>query len=61
MSEEDVKRSLDAARDKFGRLDAVVNCAGLSEAHQTYNFHKGVPHSLEGFAKIINVSAHYTY
>lgn len=43
------------AREKFGKLDLAVNCAGIAVAVKTYNFKKGVPHSLEDFQHVINV------
>ncbi|KAH9635241.1 hypothetical protein HF086_013268 [Spodoptera exigua] len=39
-SETDVKNALDIVKDKFGRLDNLVNCAGQSSTHQIYNFYK---------------------
>jgi 3-hydroxyacyl-CoA dehydrogenase/3-hydroxy-2-methylbutyryl-CoA dehydrogenase len=55
-SETDVKKALEIAKNKFGRLDVAVNCAGIGVAFKTYNFNKDRPHSLEDFAKVITVS-----
>lgn len=55
-SEADVKKALDIVRDKFGRLDNLVNCAGQSITHQIYNFHKDKSCELEHFVKCVNVS-----
>ena len=55
-SEADVKQALAIAQDKFGRLDAAINCAGIGVAFKTYNFNKDKPHSLEDFARVITVS-----
>lgn len=55
-SEGDVKKALQVAKNKFGRLDILVNCAGYSTAHQTYNFLKDKECDLEGFTKCVNVS-----
>lgn len=55
-SESDVRSAVDLAKEKFGRLDLAVNCAGIAVAVKTYNFKKDVPHSLEDFSRVINVS-----
>ncbi|GBP66161.1 3-hydroxyacyl-CoA dehydrogenase type-2 [Eumeta japonica] len=60
-SEEDVQKCLDLIKEKFGRLDCVVNCAGLAVAHQTYNFYNKKEHKLEDFAEIINVNTIGTF
>lgn len=52
-----MKKALEVAKNKFGRLDTLVNCAGYSNAHQTYNFYKNKECGLEGFAKCVNVSS----
>lgn len=54
-SEADVQAAVDLAKSKFGRLDHVVNCAGIGIAFKTYNFNKKRPHALDDFAKVINV------
>ncbi|XP_075772077.1 3-hydroxyacyl-CoA dehydrogenase type-2 isoform X3 [Pelodiscus sinensis] len=54
-SEADVKGALALAREKFGRLDVAVNCAGIAVAIKTYNSKKDAPHSLEDFQRVINV------
>lgn len=48
--------AVDLAKERFGRLDLAVNCAGIAVAVKTYNFKKDVPHSLEDFSRVINVS-----
>lgn len=55
-SEQDVKRTLETTKSKFGRLDVCINCAGTARAFQTYNFNKDQPHILQDFAHVINVS-----
>lgn len=55
-SEADVQAAVSLAREKFGKLDLAVNCAGIAVAVKTYNFKKEVPHSLEDFQRVINVS-----
>ena len=37
---------------KFGRLDAVVNCAGIGVAFKVYNFNKDRAHTQEDFVKV---------
>jgi 3-hydroxyacyl-CoA dehydrogenase / 3-hydroxy-2-methylbutyryl-CoA dehydrogenase len=55
-SEDDVAKALDEAKNKFGRLDVAVNCAGISVAFKTYNFNKQLPHRLEDFANVLKVN-----
>ncbi|XP_065817524.1 3-hydroxyacyl-CoA dehydrogenase type-2-like [Labrus bergylta] len=54
-SEADVQSAVSLAREKFGKLDLAVNCAGIAVAFKTYNFKKDLPHSLEDFQRVINV------
>lgn len=51
-----MRSAVDLAKEKFGRLDLAVNCAGIAVAVKTYNFKKDIPHSLEDFSRVINVS-----
>ncbi|CAH0402425.1 unnamed protein product [Chilo suppressalis] len=60
-SEDDVKRALEITKDKFGRLDTLVNCAGHAEAHQVYNFKKNLECTLESFVKCVNVNTIGTF
>jgi len=43
-------------KDKFGKLDVAVSCAGIGVAFKTYNFNKKLPHKLEDFNKVLSVS-----
>lgn len=54
-SEADVQSAVSLAKEKFGKLDLAVNCAGIAVAVKTYNFKKDLPHSLEDFQRVINV------
>ncbi|XP_023693377.1 3-hydroxyacyl-CoA dehydrogenase type-2 isoform X1 [Paramormyrops kingsleyae] len=60
-SEADVRSAVALAREKFGRLDLAVNCAGIAVAVKTYNFKKDVPHSLEDFTRVLTVNAAGTF
>jgi len=60
-SEADVTKALEKCKEKFGKLDVVVNCAGIGVAFKTYNFNKNLPHRLEDFAKVININAVGTF
>lgn len=60
-SESDVRAAVDLAKEKFGRLDLAVNCAGIAVAAKTYNFKKDAPHSLEDFTRVITVSPAINY
>ena len=50
---EDVEEALSRTKDKFGRLDAAVNCAGIGVAFKTYNFNKKKAHKLEEFIQVL--------
>lgn len=60
-SENDVKNAMTLAKEKFGRLDIAVNCAGIAVAVKTYNMKKDIPHSLEDFQRVINVNIAGTF
>lgn len=60
-SENDVTKALEVAKDKFGRLDVAVSCAGVTCAFKTFNFNKQLPHRLEDFARIMTVNTVGTF
>ncbi|XP_075984623.1 3-hydroxyacyl-CoA dehydrogenase type-2-like [Anticarsia gemmatalis] len=60
-SEADVKKALDIVRDKFGRLDTLVNCAGQSKAYQVYNFNKDIACQLDNFSEIVMINTVGTF
>ncbi|XP_023949215.1 3-hydroxyacyl-CoA dehydrogenase type-2 isoform X2 [Bicyclus anynana] len=60
-SEEDVKKALEQAKTKFGKLDTLVNCAGYANTCQVYNFNKGLECGLEYFTKCVNVNTIGTF
>lgn len=60
-SEQEVQNALDQTKEKFGKLNNVVNCAGIGVAFKVYNFKKNLPHSLDDFAKVINVNTIGTF
>jgi len=60
-SESDVNKTLDMVRESYGKLDLLVNCAGIGVAFKTYNFNKKQPHKLEDFQKVLNVNTVGTF
>lgn len=60
-SEKDVLDALEVTKTKFGRLDVVVNCAGIGVAFKTYNFNKNLPHKLEDFIRVLTVNTAGTF
>ena len=38
--ESDIMNALNNTKEKFGKLDITVNCAGIGVAFKTYNFNK---------------------
>lgn len=55
-SEQDVTKAIEAAKANFGKLNVLVNCAGIGVAYRTYNFTKKRAHTLADFQKVINVN-----
>ncbi|XP_058802411.1 3-hydroxyacyl-CoA dehydrogenase type-2-like [Phymastichus coffea] len=60
-SDEDIQEALKLAKDKFGRLDVLVNAAGIAVAYKTYNSLKKTCHTLEDFEKVIKVNTIGTF
>ncbi|XP_047364367.1 3-hydroxyacyl-CoA dehydrogenase type-2-like [Vespa velutina] len=60
-SEEDVKNALNITKEKFGKLTAVVNAAGVAIAYKTYNFNKNKPHEYYDFERVIKVNTIGTF
>lgn len=60
-SEEDVKKALEVTKEKFGKLDAVVNAAGIAVAYKVYNNNKKTSHLLEDFQRVVNVNLMGTF
>lgn len=60
-SEEDVNRALAECEKKFGRLDAVISCAGIGIAKRAYDFRRKIPHPLDEFKRVIEVNTIGTF
>lgn len=54
-----VAKSIESAMNKFGKITAAVNCAGIAPPMRTLG--KKGPHSLEQFAKVLNVNTIGTF
>ncbi|KNC46914.1 hydroxyacyl dehydrogenase [Thecamonas trahens ATCC 50062] len=50
-----VQEGLAAVVEKFGRVDVVVNCAGIGSGTKTYS-RKGGAHKLDYFKKVVEVN-----
>ena len=55
-SEKDIQQVLSKIKDTYGKLDCVVNCAGIAVAFKTYNFNKNRAHTYEDFMRVVTVS-----
>ena len=51
---DEVARALDAARERLGAINVLVNCAGIGTAMKTFG--KAGPAKLEEFTRVINVN-----
>ena len=49
------------AREKFGELNAAVNCAGVGIAILTYNHNRDKIHNMQDFERVIRVSLTQMY
>ncbi len=50
----EVQKAIDFTREKFGKIDIVVNCAGISSGSKTSS--KKGPHDLAYFKKVIDIN-----
>lgn len=53
-SDRDAAAAVELAREKFGALHGVINCAGIATGERVVG--KEGPHSLENFARVIQVN-----
>ena len=51
-----MKTALQVAMEKYGRVDAAINCAGIGIAAVIYNPKKDTMHLLEDFQRVLLVS-----
>lgn len=54
-SRSDVEHLVNQIEKKYGKLNAVVSCAGIANSYMLHNFNKGVSRTLEDFTKLIQV------
>ncbi|XP_045109521.1 3-hydroxyacyl-CoA dehydrogenase type-2-like [Portunus trituberculatus] len=57
----DVEGAVAACKERFGRLDVAVNCAGIGVAAKVYNHNKGTVHSFEDFMRVQTVNLGGTF
>jgi len=55
-SEADVAKVLEVTQEKFGRLDVVVNAAGVGGAIKTRDYKKNTVHALADFNRIVQIN-----
>ncbi|CAD5226960.1 unnamed protein product [Bursaphelenchus xylophilus] len=54
--EDDVAKAFEQVKNTFGRLDAIVNCAGIAYAFRTYNTGKREKGPLERYQHTLDVN-----
>ncbi len=54
-SEDDIQTAVERAVDTYGKLNVLVNCAGIGEAMKTVHKEKGA-HPLDRFKRVIDVN-----
>ncbi|CAL7933541.1 unnamed protein product [Xylocopa violacea] len=60
-SSDDINAAVNTIDKKFGKLDVLVNAAGIACAHKIYNFITNKPHMIEDFQNIQNVNVTGTF
>lgn len=55
-SESDVQAAIKATEDKFGKLDVLVNVAGISVAYKVFNRNKATSHKLNDFERVVRTN-----
>lgn len=55
-SETDVQNAIDTCKELHGKLNLIVNCAGISTARKVFNFNKGSAHNLDEFIDVLMVN-----
>lgn len=58
---EQAEAAVELARTKFGKLDVLVNAAGVAIAYKVYNSRKNITHNLEDFQRVLNVNTAGTF
>ncbi|KAG9510579.1 3-hydroxyacyl-CoA dehydrogenase type-2, partial [Fragariocoptes setiger] len=59
--ESDVQEALESSENRFGKIDAVVNCAGIAVAAKIYDSKREKIHSLEDFKRVLEVNTVGTF
>ncbi|XP_074595654.1 3-hydroxyacyl-CoA dehydrogenase type-2-like [Brevipalpus obovatus] len=59
--EQSTQDALEECFKKFGRIDNVINCAGVSVAFRIFNFRRDKPHSLKDFQQVIDINVTGTF
>lgn len=54
-SENDINGLVEEITKKYGKLNILVNCAGVAEAHVAYNFNSNRPKPLDDIRNILLV------
>ncbi|UJR36782.1 hypothetical protein I4U23_029495 [Adineta vaga] len=60
-NEQQIQDMFNKVKEKYGRLDVVVNCAGIGVAFRTYNINKRSMHGLDEFKRVLNVNVGGTF
>ncbi|KAM3181885.1 hypothetical protein ACTXT7_013470 [Hymenolepis weldensis] len=60
-SEESVKRAIEKAEQNFGRINCVINCAGIETTQNLINVSEDKPHDLSLFERVLHVNVIGTF
>ncbi|CAF3986461.1 unnamed protein product, partial [Rotaria magnacalcarata] len=60
-NEQQIQDMFNQIKEKYNRLDAVINCAGIGVAFRTYNINKRSMHGFDEFKRVLNVNAGGTF
>lgn len=56
-----IQEALEHCYKKFGKIDTVINCAGVSIAFRVFNFKQNRPHTLQDFETVMDVNVAGTF
>lgn len=58
-SETDIQNVITEIGNKYGKLDVLVNCAGIANAYTTYNFNTKLPRNFDDFQRVLMVGEYF--
>lgn len=60
-NEEQIQQMFEQVKKQYGKLDVLINCAGIGIATRTYNMNKKTMHGLKEFQRVLNINVAGTF